>query len=86
MNISGVLVMSRPERLPSVRAALDEMAGIEVHAATEDGRIIITTDDTDVAADDQHPLISIQNIPGVLSASLVYHHAEPNEPDEEIEP
>lgn len=72
MNISGVIVRARPEQLAAVRARLAEIAGVEVHAATDDGRLIVTVEEASdrLLAD---AVIGLNNVPGVLAASMVYH-------------
>jgi len=86
MNISSVLVNARPEVLPQVQGKLLALSGVEVHAATDKGQLIVTIEadsdqaDSDRAAADMFTTISRQ--PGVLSAALVYHQFEPD-PDEE---
>ncbi len=78
MNISGVLVHIRPEQVSAVKSQLENLTGVEVHATTDDGRLVVTIED------DTGPMIhkmnSFHEIDGVLSASLIYHHF-----DEEIE-
>ncbi len=75
MNISGVLVRVRPERLDEVETALAALAGVEIHARTPDGRLIVTVEAAgDRALGDR--LIHIQDLPGVLAASMVYHQFE----------
>lgn len=81
MNISSVLVNARPERIPQVHDGLLALAGVEVHAVTEDGRLIVTIEaDSDQAVANLFEAINQQ--PGVLSASMVYHQYE-SDPDEE---
>ncbi|HEB99225.1 MAG TPA: glutamate synthase [Thiotrichales bacterium] len=78
MNISGVLVRSRPEKVFEVRRALEAIEGVEVHAATEDGRLIVTVEeDGDRAMADK--VLSLQDLPGVIAASMVYHQFEDDE-------
>ena len=78
MNISGVLVHIRPEQVAAVTSRLDSLDGVEIHTATEDGRLVVTIEN------DAGPMIETMNafheIDGVLSASLIYHHF-----DDEIE-
>ena len=72
MNISGVIVHARPEQLVAVRGRLTDIAGVEVHAATDDGRLIVTVEE----ANDRQladTVLSLQQVPGVLAASMVYH-------------
>ncbi len=75
MNICGVLVRARPERRAAVVRALEAMPGVEVHAATEDGRIVVTLERAGRAgvAD---TLSEMHNVEGVLTAALVYEHSE----------
>lgn len=82
MNISSIIVHPGPGLAGDVRARLLAMAGVEVHAVGEDGRMIIT-----VETDGEGAMIdafeTVTKTEGVLSASMVYHQTEPN-PDAEI--
>ena len=40
MNISGVLVRSRPAQIDAVSGRLTALPGVEVHGANDDGRIV----------------------------------------------
>lgn len=81
MNISSVLVNARPEGVTQVHAGLLALAGVEVHAVTDDGRLIVTIEaDSDQAVANLFEAINQQ--PGVLSAAMVYHQYE-SDPDEE---
>ncbi|MBK8386375.1 MAG: chaperone NapD [Candidatus Accumulibacter sp.] len=64
-----------------VRERLSALAGVEVHAASENGRliVIIEADSVQAVAD---IFAQINQQPGVLAASMVYHQFEPD-PDEE---
>lgn len=75
MNISGVIVQTRPEQAAALRQRLAGLSGVEVHAATEEGGIVITVEDTaeNAPAD---ILMQVQNLPGVLSASLIYNYCD----------
>lgn len=79
MNISGVLVRSYPENIDAVCRCLEELAGVEVHGVNPDGRLVVTVEDeTERAMADT--VVGMQNLPGVLSASMIYHQYE-EEPD-----
>lgn len=73
MSISGLIVQSKPAQTLSVRTALEEIPGVDVHAHTEDGNLVVTVDEPDdsAAAD---ILMNLQNVEGVLAASLIYSH------------
>ncbi len=82
MNISSVLVNARPEKVMQVQDGLRACAGVEVHAASDDGRLIVTIEaESDRAVADMFEEINRQ--PGVLSVSMVYHHYE-SDPDGEV--
>jgi nitrate reductase NapD len=81
INISSVILGARPECVSEVRLALMTLAGVEVHAAAEDGRMIVTIESADEGAT-VASFEAIRQLPGVLSASLVYHQYE-TDPDEE---
>ncbi|MCW8831051.1 MAG: chaperone NapD [Gammaproteobacteria bacterium] len=71
MNISGVIVKAYPENLVTIKQTLSTMAGIEVHGNNEDGRIVITVEQ-DNANSISDMLMEIQDVPGVLSAAMIY--------------
>lgn len=82
MNVIGVLVQTTPDHEAEVLAHLAEMHGVEVHAATGDGRLVVTATDLDtVYASDN--LMAMQQVPHVIGASLVYHAFEPELQDPE---
>ncbi len=76
INISGIVVRTLPENLTDVQAQLDNLCGVEIHAATNEGRLVVTVekDDSSAMAD---AFVQIQNLNHVISASLVYQHNEP---------
>ncbi len=75
MNISGVLIHARPENCERVKLQLEQIDGVEVHTSTGDGKLIVTVEASGdrTAADTVYKL---QDMPGVISASMVYHHFE----------
>lgn len=81
VNISSIIVSAAPGHLPQVHEQLSALAGVEVHLVSEDGRMVVTIEaESDGKTVDCFELI--RQMPGVLSASMVYHQFEP-EPDEE---
>ena len=75
MNISGVVVRTFPGDIDVVSQALSELDGVEVHGANDDGRLVVTVEQsgeralTDV-------LTHLQGMPKILSTSLIYHQFE----------
>jgi nitrate reductase NapD len=80
-HLCGVLVQFRPERLEQVRAGLTALPGVEIHHATDDGRLVVTVEDSDqaTAGDTLH---RFHDVAGVVSASLVYHYHDSGEKGE----
>lgn len=78
MNICGILVHARPENTEAVRERLIGITGIEVHGINEDGRMVVTLEEDDERrmAD---TLMGLQDVDGVVSASMIYHHREEDE-------
>ncbi|SHJ50488.1 periplasmic nitrate reductase chaperone NapD [Shimia gijangensis] len=74
LNICGCLVHTMPEMTDSVIAAINEIEGGEVHAQ-EDGRIVVTVEDTETQRASEQ-IMDMHQIPGVLTVTLTYHHFE----------
>lgn len=76
MHYSGVLVIARPEDLDSSAHAVDGLENVEVHLRDEPrGRLIAVLESGD-AAGQETLLRRIREVPGVLSAALVYHYID----------
>lgn len=73
MHISGVLVHASPDRISQVRDRLSKVDGVEIHAADEDGKLIITIEKEDGRSATDF-FEELNKFPGVLSATMVYHH------------
>lgn len=82
IDICGLLVQTRAERLSEVRERLSLIPGVEVHAATEDGRLVVT-----VEATDEHSTLDtitgLVDVPGVAATSLVYQYSDHQEREQE---
>jgi periplasmic nitrate reductase NapD len=76
MNISGVLVRARPERLEEVLRALRDIAGIEVHRIEPaSGSVVATVEDGDgYSVEDS--LLRLHLVDGISDASLVYQYSD----------
>lgn len=75
MNIAGVVINTMPDYEPLLEQQLGAMPGVEVHAVTDNRRMVVTVEaeDTRVLAD---ILTGFHNMKGVISATTVYHHFE----------
>ncbi len=80
MNIAGVLIHARPDKAEALAAKLATLPGVEVHRRGGDGRLVITVEEVDETSTGER-LLEIQCLDGLLSASLVYHHFEPDMDD-----
>ena len=77
MNISSLVVHTRPEFLPSLKKELENLPGTEVHGTSDDGRVVITIEDN-AAQSAADTMLAVQNMKGVLSAALAYHYFDDN--------
>ncbi len=75
MNICGCLVHVAPTYTESAQSAITGFDGVEIHAASEDGRFVVVVEDTpDRLASET--IMDLHQIPGVVSLTLTYHHFE----------
>lgn len=81
MNISGVILRARPEKLPGVRNGLAMIAGVEIHADGDDGRLVLTIEDGEGYAPPD-VFLKLHELDGVISASLVYQYCDEGFPQE----
>jgi nitrate reductase NapD len=70
MNVSGVLLRANPEKIENVLDTLTELTDVEVHAVTEDGRIILTIEQSDEGKASE-TFLGLYGLNGVVSTSLV---------------
>ncbi len=86
MSISGLVVHSTPEKAPGVKTQLTDIPGVEVHAAMEDGRMVVTVDQLDDKAS-ADILFKIKDLEGVVDAALVYNYFDqgPDSAKEELQ-
>ena len=75
MNISGVLVHAHIAQAEKVREQLVGIEGVEVHAISPEGRIVVTVE-SETTGQMADTVLECQNVPGVLAASMIYHHDE----------
>jgi nitrate reductase NapD len=80
VHISSLVVHVRPDRCAAVRVAIAKLAGAEVHAGTEDGKLVVVLE-TSSEAETLDRIDAINDMQGTIAASLIYHEidAEPEE-------
>ncbi|NYZ15195.1 chaperone NapD [Azospirillum sp. RWY-5-1] len=74
LHVASLLVHVRPDRLVPVRAAIAGTPGAEIHAE-QDGKLVVVVEGPHEGwiAD---RMTAMHLMDGVLSAVLVFHHAE----------
>lgn len=85
VHIAGIVVFVRPERMDAVSAHLRALPGSTIHAASADGKLIVTLE-TESTKRTLDYMDAMRALPGVADVALVYQHAEPlADIDQEIE-
>jgi len=82
MSIYSVVIHTKPENINSVSSALENIKGVELHATSDLGKLIVTLDHPDRAYCSD-TLMGFHNIPGVINSSLVYEYFEEDDKSEE---
>ncbi len=74
-NLCSLLVHSQPEKLSDIKQTLEQLAGTEVHASTENHRLIVTVEAESRKVIAQQ-ILNVQKIDGVLSAAMIYQFSD----------
>ena len=75
MHIAGVVIHAHPDKISAVQDTISAMSGVEIHGLKEDGRMVVTVEQ-DGYRETSDTVLSLHQIEGVLTASLVYQHSE----------
>jgi nitrate reductase NapD len=75
MHKVGVVVRTRPEFVHAVEQRIRAQPGAEVHAVSEDGRMVVTLEGENrrSVAD---MIYQLDALPGVLNAAMAYEHSD----------
>lgn len=77
-EIASILVQARPEALDEVEASIEAIGGAEIHNRDQRGKLVVV-----VEGGGQDPvgsaLTRISLLPGVISATLVFHATDVDE-------
>jgi periplasmic nitrate reductase NapD len=76
-EIASVLVQARPERLASVQAAIEGIAGADIAQRDDCGKLVVVLDSIGGQSIGES-LTQISLMPHVLSATLVFHGVDTN--------
>lgn len=77
-EIASILVQARPEILEEVAASIEAIAGTEIHGRDHRGKLVVVIEGSGsdpVGA----ALTQISLLPGVISATLVFHATDVEE-------
>lgn len=75
LSLVSLVLRIEPQKRTFVEAALTALAGVECHAMSDAGKLIVTAEDTPGAALSD-TLIAIHRIPDVLAATLAFESNE----------
>ena len=79
MNLSGILVVAKPESQGQVVEALNGLEGVEVHQVeVASGRIIAVQEAADIHAEIEG-VRRIKALPNIIMAEMVYHYLAEDE-------
>ncbi|MCA1365676.1 chaperone NapD [Bradyrhizobium sp. IC3069] len=74
-EIASIIVQARPERLAELEAEIAALPGCEIHARDTRGKLVVVAEAAD-AGSLGTMLNTIQSLPNVYSAALVFHAIE----------
>ena len=73
MNIASLVLRIRPETRAEAEAALCALPGVECHHMSDDGKLIVTVEETPQSSVAE-TLIAVHGVPEVLAVTLAYEH------------
>ena len=82
-NICSALVHVKQEMADSVRQALESQQGVEVHAESDNGRLIVTIED-EYRKNIGERIMKFYEIEGVYSASMIYQFSDDDFNEQEL--
>ena len=75
LHISSIVVHARPEAAAEAARAIAALPGAEIHQRLAGGKLIVTLETAGTGEIMRH-IERINDLPGVVSTALVYHHWE----------
>jgi len=83
MNISSAILHVAPQRLDEAREALLRMSGLEIHAESPEGKMIVVLEDDDLELA-ANKYVALHGVPGVASVAMVYQYSDDEIDTEEV--
>ncbi len=84
MNISSAILHVAPARFAEARAALLAMTGLEIHAESPEGKMIVVLEDDDLESA-ANKYVALHGVPGVASVAMVYQYSDDEVETEEVQ-
>ncbi|RCX32918.1 chaperone NapD [Thioalbus denitrificans] len=78
MNLCSMVLNARPAQAAAVRTRLEAIEGVEVHAVSDTGRLVLTLEHPDRTYYAE-TMMQMHNVAGVLSAALIYEFHDEQE-------
>ncbi len=75
MNISSAILHIAPGRIDEARSALLAMSGLEIHAETPEGKMVVVLEDDDLESA-ANKYVALHAAPGVASVAMVYQYSD----------
>ncbi len=72
MSISSLVLQTTPRRQRALRLELENIQGVQVHALTRDGQMVITVDEPDQSRVAEI-IAQIPQMDGIIKVSLIYN-------------
>ena len=75
MNVSSIVVKTKPEYIQTVTDSINAIDLCDVHLHDEEGRIIVTVEGNEIKGQ-MELMKQIQDLPNVFGVSLAYSYCE----------
>lgn len=74
-SICGIMIHARPDKRDCIENILSQAEGVEVHANTDEGKLVVTVESEDdlYVAD---TIFGFKDMDGVLTASMIYQYRD----------
>ena len=73
MGLASLVLRINPHQRIAAEAALGAFPGVECHAMSDDGKLIVTVEETPQSSVAE-TLIAVHGVPEVLAVTLAYEH------------
>ena len=74
-HISSLVVHVHPESRAAASARIAALEGVEIHGASDEGKLVVVLE-TASEADILTHMAAINEIPGIVATSLIYHEID----------